>query len=78
MNPFLRRSLPRRDRPARSRLPLLRAARTAALTALLGSLAALPGAGAQSGVSPAQAVFTSVNDLIGTQYGGCPPWTAPP
>lgn len=70
MNPFLRRSLPRRDRPARSRLPLLRAARTAALTALLGGVAALPGAGAQSGVSPAQAVFTSVNDLIGTQYGG--------
>ncbi|GGR63298.1 protease [Deinococcus seoulensis] len=69
MNPFLRRSLPRRDRPARSRLPL-RAARTAALTALLGSLSALPGADAQSGVSPAQAVFTSVNDLISTRYGG--------
>ncbi|GAA0503003.1 S41 family peptidase [Deinococcus depolymerans] len=69
MNAFLRRSTPRRDRPARFR-PLLSAARTAALTALLAGLGAHPGAAAQGSVSPAQTIFNEVNDLLRQEYGG--------
>lgn len=69
MNAFLRRSPPRRDRQARPR-PLLSAARTASLTALLACVSVPPGAAAQGNVSPAQAIFNQVNDLLRLEYGG--------
>lgn len=65
------RLTPRRpDRPASL---FLRAARAPGLAALLLGMSLLPGAAAQSVVSPAQAIFNRVNLLIQTEYGGLSP-----